>query len=157
MRKVNSLVYESTGRERFVSAFYGVLDSKNQVLTFSNAGHNPPILLRQDGSMEYLVEGGLALGVLPTSVYEDRPVALRPGDILVMYTDGVSEAESPSGEHFGTRRIEQCMTRLGDRSAHEIMTGLVDEVLAWAGERGPTDDLTLVVLKVLAVPKVKAE
>ena len=62
MRKVNSLIHESTDRERFVTAFYGVLDHKNHVLIFSNAGHNPPILMRRDGRLEYLLDGGVALG-----------------------------------------------------------------------------------------------
>jgi sigma-B regulation protein RsbU (phosphoserine phosphatase) len=148
MRKVNSLVHESTGRERFVSAFYGLLDSKNRMLTFTNAGHDPPILMRADGRMEQLVEGGVALGVLADARYEDRPVALRPGDVLVMYTDGVSEAESPNGELFGTKRIEQCVARLAGQSAEAVLQGLLNEVEAWADTRGQSDDLTLVVLRV---------
>jgi serine phosphatase RsbU (regulator of sigma subunit) len=147
MRKVNSLVYESTDGGKFVTALYGVLDYKNRMLIFSNAGHNPPILWHRDGSMEYLTEGGVALGVLPDARYEERPIALRPGDVLVMYTDGVSEAESPSHEQFGTQRIERCIARLADRSAQDVLDGIVAEVIDWSGERGPNDDLTLLVLK----------
>ena len=147
MRKVNSLLHESTERDKFVTLFYGVLDWKNRSLSFSNAGHNPPLLLRAGGGLEYLLEGGVALGVLPDARYEERPLALRPGDVLVLYTDGISEAESPTGEQFGTGRLETCVQRHADRSANEILKGVVDEVTAWAGERGPTDDLTLVVLK----------
>ena len=77
MRKTNSLLHESTERDKFVTAFYGVLDWKNGVLIFSNAGQNPPILLHLDGTHERLEEGGVALGVLPDSRYEERPVALR--------------------------------------------------------------------------------
>ena len=148
MRKVNSLLHESTDRDKFVTAFYGVLDTKNRVLTFSNGGHNPPILLRRGGAVEHLEEGGVALGVLADVRYEDRPVALFPGDVLVMYTDGVSEAESPNMEQFGTERLEQTIERLASRSAQEIVDGIVETVLAWAGERGQNDDLTLLVLKV---------
>ncbi len=147
MRKVNSLVYESTDGGKFVTALYGVLDYKNRMLIFSNAGHNPPILWHRDGSIEYLTEGGVALGVLPDARYEERPMALRSGDVLVMYTDGVSEAESPSLEQFGTQRIERCIARLADRSAQEVLDGIVAEVIEWSGERGPNDDLTLLVLK----------
>jgi serine phosphatase RsbU (regulator of sigma subunit) len=148
MRKVNSLLHESTERDKFVTAFYGVLDTKNRVLTFSNAGHNPPILLRRGGAVEHLEEGGVALGVLADVRYEDRPVALFPGDVLVMYTDGVSEAESESMEQFGSERLEQTIERLKDRSAQGIVDGIVETVLDWAGERGQNDDLTLLVLKV---------
>ena len=148
MRKVNSLLHESTERDKFVTLFYGVLDWKNRVLSFSNAGHNPPLLLHGDGRVEYLLEGGVALGVLPDARYEERPLALRPGDVLVLYTDGISEAESPTGEQFGTGRLEACVQRHADRSANEILKGVVDEVTAWAGERSVSDDLTLVIVKV---------
>ncbi len=147
MRKVNSLLHESTDRDKFVTAFYGVLDFRNRVLIFSNAGHNPPILRHRDGSLEYLIDGGLALGVMPDSLYEERPIALRPGDVLVLYTDGVSEAESPSGEQFGSGRIEEIMGRFAHRSAQEILDGVIEAVRQFAGERGQNDDLTLLVVK----------
>ncbi|HEY2954911.1 MAG TPA: SpoIIE family protein phosphatase [Candidatus Eisenbacteria bacterium] len=149
MRKVNSLLHESLERERFVTAFYGLLDLRNRVLIYSNGGHNPPILLRASGAIEYLTDGGVALGVLPDSSYEDRPVQLESGDVIVMFTDGVSEAESPTGELFGRRRIEKVVARLAGRTSQEILEGLVQAVLDWAGERGPNDDLTLVVLRAL--------
>ncbi len=148
MRKVNSLLHESTERDKFVTLFYGVLDWKNRSLSFSNAGHNPPLLLRADGRVQYLLEGGVALGVLPDARYEERPVALHPGDVLLLYTDGVSEAELPTGEQFGTERLERCLKRLAEGTAQEILKGVVDEVTAYAGEHGVNDDLTLVVVKV---------
>jgi serine phosphatase RsbU (regulator of sigma subunit)/putative methionine-R-sulfoxide reductase with GAF domain len=147
MRKVNTLLHESTDRDKFVTAFYGVLDYKNRVLIFSNAGHNPPILARAQGPIELLVEGGVALGVLPDAVYEERPIALHPGDVLLLYTDGVTEAESPSGEQYGQWRLEQLVSSLRERSADEILEAVVDEVLEWVGERGQNDDLTLMVVK----------
>jgi serine phosphatase RsbU (regulator of sigma subunit) len=148
MRKVNSLLHESTDRDKFVTAVYGVLDFRNRVLIFSNAGHNPPILAREDGTIEYLFDGGVALGVLPDASYEERPIALRPGDVLVMYTDGVSEAESSSREQFGQMRLESALLELRDRGAREIVDGLLAAVEDWSGERGRTDDLTLMVVKV---------
>ena len=149
MRKVNSLLHESTERDKFVTAFYGVLDLKNRALIFTNAGHNPPILLRASGALERLVEGGVALGVLPDARYEERPLALSAGDTLLLYTDGVSEAESESGEQYGQWRLEQLLIRLAGRGAQAILDGVVEDVLAWTGTRGQNDDLTLMVLKVL--------
>jgi len=149
MRKVNSLLHESLERHRFVTAFYGVLDIRNRVLIYANGGHNPPLLRRANGSIEYLTEGGVALGVLADSVYSDCPVHLSSGDVIVMFTDGVSEAESPSGEQFGQLRVEECVERLAARTSQEIVEGLVQAVVDWTGERGPNDDLTLVVLKTL--------
>jgi sigma-B regulation protein RsbU (phosphoserine phosphatase) len=149
MRKVNSLLNESTERHKFVTAFYGVLDYRNRVLIFSNAGHNPPILFRSDGTIEYLMEGGLALGVLPDALYEERPVAILPGDVLLLYTDRVSEAESEAdeGEQFGRERIEDSIRNRITRSAQDIVDGLVEDVRVFSGERGQTDDLTLMVVK----------
>lgn len=149
MRKVNSLLNESTERHKFVTAFYGVLDYRNRVLIFSNAGHNPPILMRADGTVEYLMEGGVALGVLPDAFYDERPIAIRTGDVLLLYTDGVSEAESEAdaSEQFGRERIEASIRRRCHRSAQDIVDGVVEDVREFAGERGQTDDLTLMVVK----------
>ena len=150
MKKVNALLHESTERHRFVTAFYGVLDYKTSTITFANAGHNPPILRRADGSFEHLMDGGVALGVLADAVYDDRPLRLRPGDVLVLFTDGVTEAESPDGEQFGTQRLEQEIERLYERSAEEIVRGIETAVLDWAGSRGQNDDLTLMAVKRLS-------
>lgn len=149
MRKVNSLLHESTDRDKFVTAVYGVLDFRNRVLIVSNAGHNPPIVARADGTLEYIFDGGVALGVLPDATYEERPIALRPGDVLIMYTDGVTEAESPTIEHFGQMRLESAILTLRHQGAQAILDGLIEEVLAWCGDRGQSDDLTLMVVKVL--------
>ncbi len=147
MRKANQLLHESTERDKFVTAFYGVLDWRNGVLIFSNAGHNPPFLLHRDGTHHRLEDGGLALGVLPDSRYEERPIALRDGDVLVHYTDGVSEAENAAGEPFGDERIERTVRAHADEPAATILRELVAAVREWAGERGPTDDLTLLVAR----------
>jgi sigma-B regulation protein RsbU (phosphoserine phosphatase) len=146
--KVNGLLTESTETGKFVTAFYGVLDTKNSVFTFVNAGHNPPILRRHDGTVDPLLEGGLALGILPDSRYEERPVSLRPGDILLLYTDGVSEAADPDGDQFGTDRLEELLDELKDRSARQIVDAVLDRVIHFVGGPGELDDdLTVVCLK----------
>ncbi len=149
MRKVNLLLHESTERDRFVTAFYALLDWRNGVLTFANAGHNPPLLLRADGTTDSLIEGGVALGVLEDARYEERPLAIGHGDILVMYTDGVSEAEDEHNEQFGPERIEQVVRANPGHTARELTQGIVAAVLDWAGEKGPGDDLTLLVVRKL--------
>jgi serine phosphatase RsbU (regulator of sigma subunit) len=149
--KVNTLLHESTDPGMFVTAFYGVLDSKNHVFTFSNAGHDPPYLLRAGGTIESLGEGGLPLGVFEEVRYEERPVSIGPGDVLLLYTDGVSEAPSPIGESFGTRRIEETLRELADRSAREIVDALVARVTEFAdGTDRLADDVTIVCVKRLA-------
>jgi sigma-B regulation protein RsbU (phosphoserine phosphatase) len=147
MRKVNRLLYESTERGRFVTAFYGLLDWRNGVFTFANAGHNPPLLIRPDGTSEMLSEGGVALGVLEDTRYEERPLAIGHGDVIVMYTDGVSEAEDEQGEPFGHERIEQIVRAHPAHDARELLQDVLAAVLDWAGERGPNDDLTLIVMR----------
>ncbi len=149
MRKVNKLLYESTERGRFVTAFYGVLDWRNGVLIFSNAGHNPPLLLRADGTTEELSEGGVALGVLEDTTYEERPLAVGYGDVVVLYTDGVSEAENESGDQFGPERIESIVRAHPEHGARELTQDIVAAVLDWAGDRGLGDDLTLLVMRKL--------
>lgn len=149
MRKASLLLHESTERDKFVTAFYGVLDWKNGVLIFSNAGHNPPMLVHRDGRGERLVEGGVALGVLPDARYEERPIVVQNGDVLVLYTDGVSEAENEKGEHFGEQRLEDLVRRHAHAPAAEILRIIVDAVTEWAGERGANDDVTLIVVRKL--------
>ncbi|MEY4069873.1 MAG: hypothetical protein RL721_487 [Candidatus Eisenbacteria bacterium] len=147
MRKVNRLLFESTDRGKFVTAFYGVLDWRNGILIFSNAGHNPPLLIRPDGTTDPLSEGGVALGVLEDTQYEERPLAIADGDVAVLYTDGVSEAENEMGEQFGVERIEAIVRANPTHTARELMQDLIAAVLDWAGERGLNDDLTLLVMR----------
>jgi len=149
MRKVNQLLHESTERDRFVTAFYGVLDWRNSVLIFSNAGHNPPLLIRADGTTEELSDGGVALGVLEDTHYEERPLAVGSGDVLILYTDGVSEALNETSEEFGADRIEQIVRANAGHTARELMQDIVAAVLDWTGEKGPGDDLTLLVMRKL--------
>jgi phosphoserine phosphatase RsbU/P len=147
--KVNRLLYESTDTGKFVTAFYGVLDVKNRVFTFSNAGHNPPMLLRANGTVEWLTEGGLALGILAEAGYEERPVPLATGDMLVLYTDGVTEAQTLTGDQYGVKRLEDLVRRLKDRPAVEIVEAIKSEVEAFTGEAHLNDDLTLVVARLV--------
>ena len=150
MRKVNDLLYESTDRNKFVTAFYALLDIKHRVLTFSNAGHNPPILYRgRDNAFEALSEGGVALGVVSGTTYEDRPLALRTGDVMVLYTDGITEAESEGGEQFGTRRLEELIARHAGSPAAEVIERVVQAVLDFTGDKGLNDDLAMIVVRVL--------
>ncbi|UCF77943.1 MAG: PP2C family protein-serine/threonine phosphatase, partial [Candidatus Eiseniibacteriota bacterium] len=149
LAKTNALLYESIESDRFVTAFYGVLDTKNKVFTFSNAGHHPPILMRNDGRTELLTEGGLVLGVLPDAQYEERPVSLSSGDVLTLYTDGVTDAANVSREEFGQERLVEVIRQSLHMSAGEISDRIVAEVASFRGEAGQNDDLTLVVIKAL--------
>jgi sigma-B regulation protein RsbU (phosphoserine phosphatase) len=145
LQKVNRLLFESTESGKFVTAFYGVLDVKNRVFTFSNAGHNPPLVLRASGEVEWLTEGGLALGVLPDATYEERPIALTKGDVLVLYTDGVTEASNEDHEEFGIERLEALVRAHRALPAGELLEAIREAVVTFTGDRHLDDDLTLIV------------
>lgn len=148
-RKVNNLLFESLERENYVTAFYGVLDSKNDVFTFSNCGHNRPILLRRDGGLELLFEGGLALGIRDESEYEERPISIRPGDIILMYTDGVTEVEGIDGVQFGEAKLVELLRANAGLSAREIHQAIYKEIKNFARPDHVFDDVTMVVIKKL--------
>ena len=99
--KVNSLLYESITSGNFVSAVYGVLDSDKHIFTYANCGHNQPIFLKENGSIEYLKEGGQILGISPAVEYKQGQVELKPGELIVLYTDGVTEVFDKKGREFG--------------------------------------------------------
>jgi sigma-B regulation protein RsbU (phosphoserine phosphatase) len=149
MHKVNNLLYESTAPEIFVTAVYGVLDTKNRIFTFCNAGHNAPILRHATGRMEYLTEGGVALGMFANSEYEERPVRLTAGEILVFYTDGVTEAKNEAEEEFGTKRLKQVIDASQQLSAAQIRENIYDAVRTFTGGLPQSDDMTMMVVRAL--------
>lgn len=147
--KVNNLLFESLERDNYVTAIYGVLDSKNRIFTFSNAGHNPPILRRVDGTVEYLKEGGLVLGAFADSKYEERPLYLNHGDILLFYTDGITEAKNADDEEFGMDRVLAGLEEVKDGSAADIIEYIIGLTKKFASEDAEMDDLTMVAIKAL--------
>jgi sigma-B regulation protein RsbU (phosphoserine phosphatase) len=148
MFKVNNLLFESTESDIYVTAVYGVLDTKNRIFTFTNAGHNAPIFRRADGRMEYLLEGGMALGTFENSKYEERPLSLSSGDLIVLYTDGVTEAKSETEEEFGTKRLKQVIKDSHRLSASEIQNSIYQAIKDFTGNLPQADDLTMIVIKV---------
>ncbi|NOY88860.1 MAG: SpoIIE family protein phosphatase [FCB group bacterium] len=146
-KKVNSLLYESMQPGNFVTAIYGVLDSKNHILTFCNCGHNLPVLLRKDDSVEFLKEGGLVLGVVPDATYEERPIYISQDDILFFYTDGVVEVFNEKGEEFGTERLITILKKNRHKTSQEIQKEIYQTVTAFASPEHNFDDLTMITLK----------
>jgi sigma-B regulation protein RsbU (phosphoserine phosphatase) len=147
MRKVNNLICESVKHGEFVTGVYGVLDMRNRILTFTNAGHNPPLLLRHDDRVESLREGGLPLGVLENREYEERPLHIDSGDILIFYTDGITETENEKGQHFGTERLIALVKENRNRPVREIRERIIDAVLSFRSSDRQLDDLTLMLIR----------
>jgi sigma-B regulation protein RsbU (phosphoserine phosphatase) len=135
--------------ERFVSLVYAVLDPSAGRLTYANAGHPPPVLLRADGGVKRMVRGGPVLGVVADADYEEGVLALSPGDRLVLFTDGITEAaraaDGGEGEELGDERLVSAVQQLRPRPAHEAAPGLIDVALRFAGDR-LADDATVVVV-----------
>jgi len=148
-KKVNSLLYESVEHGNYVTAFYGVLDSKNDIFTFSNCGHNQPILLRKNGEVEFLKEGGMALGIIQENEYEERPIYLQSGDLVFFYTDGVTEVDNNKGEDFSVERLVETLKEFRSLPAEEIQAKIYKRVREFAADSFVFDDLTMIVLKKL--------
>lgn len=147
-RRVNRLLEQSIEPGRFVTFFFASLDPATLRLDYVNAGHPAPILLRADGAVERLTEGGTILGIDADAVFESGSAALAPGDLLALFTDGVTEAQGDGDELFGEERIESLLRAERTRSAAEVLDRLVAAVKAYEGERGQSDDLTAILVKI---------
>ena len=146
--RLNEIVFRSTQPNKYVTVFYALLDPENGDLTYVNAGHVYPLLLRRSGEVESLSRGSQVVGLLPEVQVEVGGSQLEPGDLLVLYTDGLSETRSPEGEEFEEGgRIVETAKAVSDLPAREIVGRLVGAARAFAAGAGLSDDLTLVVVK----------
>jgi sigma-B regulation protein RsbU (phosphoserine phosphatase) len=146
---VNSSLYESTDAERFATAFLACLRPDRRELLYSNAGHNPPLLRRADGRVEWLDVGATPLGAFPGMSYEEARISLEPGDCLVLFTDGVTEAENTQGEFFHEEGLERLIHAECGRGAEEMLDRLREAVRSHAGPRGLGDDMTVIIVRTL--------
>src|SRR6267142_6607506 len=147
---VNRYLVESIPANRFVTLFYAELDPKSGALAFLNAGHNPPLIIHAGGTMEQLAAGGLPLGIMPDADYREGRTQLRFGDVLVVYSDGVSEAVNPNGEEFGPTRLYEVVARNLDASAGGIRDRIESALTKFCQGTPAADDITLVIVKRLA-------
>jgi serine phosphatase RsbU (regulator of sigma subunit) len=153
VERVNDLLVRSTDAHMFATFFYGVLETATGRFTCTNAGHNPPLVIRNDGSLQRLTTGGLLLGMVGDMVYQQDTVELAKGEVIVMYTDGITEAVSPGADEedpdamFGEERLCEVL----QRSRHLPASGIQDAILAAVADhtRGvaQSDDITLVVIR----------
>jgi sigma-B regulation protein RsbU (phosphoserine phosphatase) len=135
--------------EAFVALLCARVDAREGRLWFANAGLTPPLLRRRDGSFEELVESGMLLGITGAAAYSDATVELEAGDLIVLYTDGLTEA-CRGEELFGTGRLREIVDRHADRPAGELLREVLGAAQAYADR--PLDDVTVVVLKQVARP-----
>ena len=147
---VNRYLVESIPPNRFVTLFYAELNPKSGALAFLNAGHNPPLIVHAGGTMEQLASGGLPLGILADADFREGRTKLYPGDVLVIYSDGVSEAVNPNGEEFGATRLYEVVARNLDTSASGIRDRIESALTKFCQGTPAADDITLVIVKRLA-------
>ena len=153
VERVNDLMVKSTDPHMFATFFYGLLDARKASFTCTNAGHNPPILLRADDRIEELTTGGLLLGMLGEQVYQQDTVELAPGEIIVLYTDGITEAVGPAAEEddyeamFGEEALFAVLRRSRHLPAAGIKDAILDAVSIHTSGVAQSDDITLVVVR----------
>jgi sigma-B regulation protein RsbU (phosphoserine phosphatase) len=142
LEEVNRLLVRDTAAERFVTLFYAVLDAERDELTYANAGHNLPFLLRVGGTVEQLAGAGLVAGVMPETRYPTHAAALKPGDRFFLYTDGISEALNTQHEQFSEERLRLLLSEARHDSPAELIDRVVQAVRAFSAGAPQSDDIT---------------
>lgn len=150
MRHANTLLCRSTPDTKFVTFFTSIVDSASGLFEFCNAGHNPPLFVTADGRCERLASSGAALGMLETLPYSKAQRTMAPGDCVVIYSDGVTEAINAGDEEFGEEQLVALVVASRDLPASEMVDAILGAVRTHAGGHPQSDDITIVVLKRLS-------
>jgi serine phosphatase RsbU (regulator of sigma subunit) len=145
-RRLNDMLHQSTSASRYATLFFGLYDPQDRSLHYSNAGHFPPIHIGAHGAA-YLSQGGLPIGLMPSSLYGEGRRELGLGDLLALYTDGVVETPNGGGEEFGNARLVEILTRHQAAPLQELLDRVIDAVNVWSGGGAPHDDITLVLAR----------
>jgi sigma-B regulation protein RsbU (phosphoserine phosphatase) len=146
--RLNHLFCHNIRLTKFVSLFLGQYDEDTRILTYCNAGHNPPLIYRTDGSIENLLPNGAAIGLIEQTEFTQSSVKLNVGDRLLLYTDGVVESLNKDNELFGQERLEEFLRTSSHLSAHQIVTSLRDRLQQFIETNTPTDDTTIIAVEV---------
>jgi sigma-B regulation protein RsbU (phosphoserine phosphatase) len=144
---INDQLCRSTDSNRFATVFLALYDERTRRLRYTNAGHNAPLLVRAGGGVERLDVGGTVLGAFDWARYEEAATTLEPGDLLLIFSDGISESRSEAGEEYGDARLARFAAGNADSTAEELVRALFLEIGTWSGGSEREDDQTVVVLK----------
>ncbi|HYG62002.1 MAG TPA: SpoIIE family protein phosphatase [Thermoanaerobaculia bacterium] len=147
LEQLNRHILESSTPNKFITMLLGELDVRSGVVHYLNAGHNPGLLLRGSGSVEELGSSGLPLGLLPMARFQSRFISLDPGDVVCLYSDGITECSAPDGEEFGTERLAGLMREYRERPLQEMLEAIRDATDCFAAGLPQGDDQTLVLLR----------
>jgi phosphoserine phosphatase RsbU/P len=145
--KVNRMFWDVVPNGLFATLFFAIFDLEEGRLDFVNAGHHHPFVIRADGTLRDLSEGGIVLGLTEDATYEKASVAIGAGDLFVFYSDGVTERADGSGELFGIERLKEAALRVNGDSARIALYSLLGEVQGWSRGAPAEDDVTLVVAR----------
>ena len=151
MRRANRFFHESVEEGRYVTLFYMVFDVPARSLLYVNAGHVPPVLVRENGEVELLEEGGVPLGLFQAPRYFEGHATLAPGDVLGLYTDGIVEQTNPEGEEYGSSRLITTLRDAGQAGATELCSRVMQDVHRF-GAGKQVDDRTLLIIRSNAAP-----
>jgi phosphoserine phosphatase RsbU/P len=148
---VNDLLYDDLSRaELQMSMFCARFDTENRELTYASAGHNPPFLFRFKGGVFMELDAdGLLMGIKTNVCFEEKAIPVDAGDILILYTDGVTEAENAEGEQFGTGRLCGVITEHCERHPKEIMDEIFLELSSFTGQKSLLDDVAMIMFKII--------
>jgi phosphoserine phosphatase RsbU/P len=158
MRNVNGLVFDTTPPNRYATFFYGQYNRESGIFTYVNAGHNPPVLLRRNSDETHIIRletGGPVIGLFRNSPYQQATIALQEGDMLVGFTDGISEAMNNEEEEWGEERLIPALANCLDKPAAEIIPEIMAEADHFVAGAAQHDDMTIVVVKLVNQPMVK--
>ena len=148
LREVNELLYEENETLMFVTVLYSIYNPETGRLTYSNGGHDAPMLVRPDGSSELLpLTGGVALGIAPDIEYPSHTVQLEPGDTVMLYTDGITEAMNGDGEQFGVERMHEVFAESPPENSEQALKAMFDAVRNFVGDTPQSDDITCLVVR----------
>lgn len=147
LNAVNHEVYASSVEGRFATLFYGLIDTATKTLRYVNAGHNPPLVIRKDGSIAFLEAGGAPVGIFGDWSYEEGKFQLTSGDLIVAYTDGVTEATNSSGEYWGVEGLAKAVDSSDTKSVDDLVTAVFSAMDEFSNGK-QEDDATVAVLRI---------
>jgi serine phosphatase RsbU (regulator of sigma subunit) len=145
--RINRTVCQNVPSSKYVTFFMATLEPASGRLNYVNAGHNPPLLIRRNGQIEYLQRGGMVLGLFENVPYEDGTVDMRPGDTLLVYSDGVTETWNPEGEEYGEESLARLAVRDRGLDPESLQEAVLREIESFEAGARALDDRTVVVLK----------
>jgi len=148
--RINNVIYQNTDPEKYITFFYGLFNKKTYTFEYVNAGHNPPYLLHQDGTMDELITGGIILGMMPDMPYEIGSCKLNTGDMLMLYTDGVTETMTLDDEEYEEARLINFLKKTGlSKNPEEINNDLILDLEKFAAGAPQSDDITILTLQAI--------